>query len=281
MYHQQGSHHHHRANMSAHRKPLGSLTNNQPTTQQQNESLGVESNYEESASSDWHTTHRELGQIFQQQARDKMIKLRQNNNFQIPTTLKATLYDHQVDGLRWLLHQETNGEVPPFFERHELSGKCKCKITHKLFAELPMPVRGAILADDMGLGKTVQTTALILANPPAGQKGYPYLQSRNKTDAFRCTIIVCPVSVISNWSLQLSKYVSKEARLKVEIYHGPGRHDMLEKICDNKIDVLLTSFDTLASDYKKLELSMESEEKEAEEPNREETEIPTAKPVSR
>jgi hypothetical protein len=168
-----------------------------------------------------------------------------------------------------------------FFERHELSGKWKCKITHKLFAELPMPVRGGILADDMGLGKTVQMTALILANPPAGQKGYPYLQSRNKTDAFRCTIIVCPVSVISNWSLQLSKYVSKEARLKVEIYHGPGRHDMLEKICDNKIDVLLTSFDTLASDYKKLELSMESEEKEAEEPNREETEIPTAKPVSR
>jgi hypothetical protein len=80
--------------------------------------------------------------------------------------------------------------------------------------------------------------------------------------------------------LQLSKYVSKEARLKVEIYHGPGQHDMLEKICDNKIDVLLTSFDTLASDYKKLELSMESEEKEVEEPNKEEAEIPTAKRVA-
>lgn len=99
----------------------------------------------------------------------------------------------------------------------------------------------------------MQTTALILANPPPGQKGYPFLQSRNKTDAPRATLVVCPVSVISNWSIQLKKFVAKEARLKVEIYHGPNRAEVLEKVVENKIDVLLTSFDTLASDYKIVE----------------------------
>jgi hypothetical protein len=112
---------------------------------------------------------------------------------------------------------------------------------------------------DMGLGKTVQTMALILANPPEGQKGYPFIQSRNKTNAFRCTLVVCPVSVIANWTLQLDKFVSKEARLKVVTYHGPKRDEVLETVFDNKIDVLLTSFDTLASDYKKCEEKEEAQ----------------------
>ena len=55
----------------------------------------------------------------------------------------------------------------------------------------------------MGLGKTVQSIGLILSNPPAGRNGtkkYPYSMPRKNENAPpRCTIIVSPVSVMSNW----------------------------------------------------------------------------------
>mmetsp|Transcript_17003 Transcript_17003/g.35103 ORF Transcript_17003/g.35103 Transcript_17003/m.35103 type:complete len:84 (-) Transcript_17003:100-351(-) len=57
----------------------------------------------------------------------------------------------------------------------------------------------------MGLGKTVQSIGLILSNPPAGRDGikaYPYKMPRkSETVPPRCTIIVSPVSVMSNWKM--------------------------------------------------------------------------------
>jgi len=57
----------------------------------------------------------------------------------------------------------------------------------------------------MGLGKTVQSIGLILLNPPAGRNGikaYPYKMPRkSETVPPRCTIIVSPVSVMSNWQM--------------------------------------------------------------------------------
>lgn len=116
----------------------------------------------------------------------------------------------------------------------------------------------------MGLGKTLQTTALILANPPKGQQGYPYLAQRNKNNAHpRCTMIVCPVSVIANWQTQFRQFVDKDARLNIKVYHGPNRSQVLAQVANNKVDILLTSFQTLASDHKKFE--DDQKEKEAEE----------------
>lgn len=93
----------------------------------------------------WNTAKRELGAMFQSQARDKLIRLKKDHPQPKPKHLNATLFPHQEDGLRWLIHQETNGEVPPFFYRWR--ERWRCKITHKSFPEEPKPVRGGILAD--------------------------------------------------------------------------------------------------------------------------------------
>ena len=60
-----------------------------------------------------------------------------------------------------------------------------------------------------------------------------------------CTLVVCPVSVASNWIQQLEEHV-RPNMLRVEIYHGSNRRHVLTDIAD--IDVLITSYGTLGSD---------------------------------
>lgn len=140
----------------------------------------------------------------------------------------------------------------------------------------------------MGLGKTLQSIGLILSNPPVGRDGvktYPYKIPRRKEFVPpRCTIIVSPVSVMSNWMMgkhahfgyfhdlmidfsltilvfsvsqcfctEIDKFVHKKKKniLKVEIYQGPRRIEVLRKLHEGKLDILICSYQTLASDFKK------------------------------
>lgn len=76
---------------------------------------------------------------------------------------------------------------------------------------------GALLADDMGLGKTLQTICAL--------KGK--------------TLIICPTSVLSNWTHQIKTF---RKNLRVNFYAGPHR-----KI-DDYAEVTLTSYGILRND---------------------------------
>jgi SNF2 family DNA or RNA helicase len=71
------------------------------------------------------------------------IKGTQFNDYPIPSELQATLFDHQIEGFRWLCYLEEQG-------------------------------RGGLLADDMGLGKTIQVITFLL-HQKANQKLKPTL----------------------------------------------------------------------------------------------------------
>lgn len=64
----------------------------------------------------------------------------------------------------------------------------------------------------------------------------------------RCTLIVCPVSVLGNWTDQINQFVSPGV-LNVQLYHGANRHEMLREVQEGHVDILLVSYNTLASDY--------------------------------
>jgi len=64
----------------------------------------------------------------------------------------------------------------------------------------------------------------------------------------RCTLIVCPVSVMSNWQLQVDTHV-KEGVLDLRIYHGPNRHEVLPDVQAGAVDILLVSYHTLAAEF--------------------------------
>ncbi|PUU83672.1 SNF2 family N-terminal domain-domain-containing protein [Tuber borchii] len=67
----------------------------------------------------------------------------------------------------------------------------------------PFDGQGAILADEMGLGKTLQTIALLWTllkqNPVYGDK-----------PVIKRALIVCPVTLINNWSKEFRKWLGRE-----------------------------------------------------------------------
>lgn len=105
------------------------------------------------------------------------------------------------------------------------------------------------------VGKSIQTIGLILLAPPAGVKyelpsvtGEPDTKMPAVQTTTRCTLIVCPVSVLGNWTDQLSTFVAPGV-LNVQLYHGANRHEILPDVQSGNVDVLLVSYNTLASDH--------------------------------
>lgn len=89
---------------------------------------------------------------------------------------------------------------------------------------------GGILADDMGLGKTLQVIS--------------YLESED----FEYSIVICPKSLIYNWSNELNKF---GATFEHFIYSGnkEERMSIFDDIKNsNKKSLIITSYDTLRND---------------------------------
>ena len=115
----------------------------------------------------------------------------------------------------------------------------------------------------MGVGKTLQAIGLILAAPP---RNYTYSKgelsnkremensykqdnylAQRRSDSF-CTLIVCPVSVMSNWQHQIETHV-QEGVLRVSLYQGSYQAHILPDLKAGNIDILLVSYHTLAAEF--------------------------------
>ena len=208
---------------------------------------------------DWNLQQAALDELF-----DVALKEQYKNlpNIAMPDCLQnITLMEHQIKGIKWLVKRETNASPPPFYKsvRERGTEMYLCEITQSSQSQPPKPIRGSILADEMGLGKSIQTLGLILLAPPAGVK-YEVPKSaaghsddnvpvpQNPYSKNRCTLIVCPVSVMSNWTDQASQFIAPGV-LSMEIYHGANRHSVLPEVKSGKVDILLVSYNTLAADY--------------------------------
>lgn len=86
-----------------------------------------------------------------------------------------------------------------------------------------------ILADDMGLGKTIQAISYL-----AYQKEEHGVLGKH--------LIVCPKSVVGNWSRELTKWFPS-ARVEVMLLTVKTREDFLKKILKpKKFDILITTY---------------------------------------
>lgn len=73
------------------------------------------------------------------------------------------------------------------------------------------------------------------------------------TTAPRATLVVCPVSLASQWHDELSK-MSEKGTFSSFMWYGNDRVDierLLAQEGKNKVDVIITSYGTLASEYQK------------------------------
>lgn len=96
----------------------------------------------------------------------RSIRTAEDNDFEVPETLKRTLRPYQINGFRWLKTIDMYGF-------------------------------GGILADDMGLGKTLQIITLLLSEKERRI-------SESKPNAV--SLIVCPASLVYNWESEISRF---------------------------------------------------------------------------
>lgn len=135
------------------------------------------------------------------------MKSVEDSSYEIPPTLNGTLRKYQKIGFRWL----------------------------KTLDEYRF---GGILADDMGLGKTVQMISLLL--------DYASGQDADTPPNERTSLIVCPASLVYNWSHEFSVFAPS---LNVLPVAGTlrERKESLEHM--EQYDVVITSYDLLKRDF--------------------------------
>ena len=155
-----------------------------------------------------------------------------------PQALISTLLPYQRQGLKWMLEKESpalpaagSTDVVQLWKRSPTRPNVFQNVaTNYCTSSAPKLARGGILADDMGLGKTLQVISVILESI----KG--------------TTLIMAPVSVMSNWVQQIERHVKKETGLKVLTYHGSNRKKMTPGEF-SQYDVVVTSYGTLSTEY--------------------------------
>ncbi|XP_022803262.1 DNA excision repair protein ERCC-6-like 2 isoform X2 [Stylophora pistillata] len=139
---------------------------------------------------------------------------------QIPATLNSYLREYQRDGVRFLFQHYSENT-------------------------------GAILGDDMGLGKTVQVISFIAAIlGKTGTKadifhkfmdGKAHGKQKKVSPQTGTFLVVSPGSVMFNWRDELQTW----GHFKTGLFHGTTRESILERASRGRLDVVLTTYETM------------------------------------
>ncbi|RCK54666.1 DNA repair protein RAD5 [Candida viswanathii] len=114
-------------------------------------------------------------------------------------------------------------------------------------------LRGGILADEMGLGKTISTLALINSVPYDNASPLP---KSKKPYASRTTLIVVPMSLLSQWKSEFDK-CNSNGRHFCRVHYGDGQEvDLSRSLCSKDTSaipiVMLTTYGTILSEFTRL-----------------------------
>ena len=197
--------------------------------------------------------------------------------------VQTELLRHQKQGLYFMMSKErprqfaSNGKTPDSFWQVQPGqyGQRLYRnvITGQVHDKLPPETFGGILADMMGLGKTLSILSLVAttlddagdwsrkdpiqpqAPQPSKKKGEssrPFnvpapapLQLTPLKRNGKATLLVCPLSTITNWEEQIKLHI-KPGELKYYIYHGSNRIKDVSVLAD--YDMVLTTYGSVASE---------------------------------
>ncbi|KAF8527760.1 SNF2 family N-terminal domain-containing protein [Gautieria morchelliformis] len=160
--------------------------------------------------------------------------------------LTVNLLRHQSQALQWCLERE-NPSLPQhesdrpvqFWQLKLAPGRSKVYYLN-LATKTPQETRpvlgkGGLMADAMGLGKTLTMLALILAT----KKDTP-------SDFSNTTLIVVPLSVLSNWKTQIAEHCASGA-ITSHVYYDSGRNLAPQDLPE--FDVVITTYQVVTQDH--------------------------------
>ncbi|KAF2789501.1 hypothetical protein K505DRAFT_284337 [Melanomma pulvis-pyrius CBS 109.77] len=163
-----------------------------------------------------------------------------------PKALLTELHPFQLQGLQWMLDKESpqlpaagSKDIVQLWQRHPSIPNAFTNLATNFSITNPVLASGGILADDMGLGKTIQVISLIMADRALG---------RRHKDTCNATLILAPVSVMSNWSTQMKKHIKEKYALRVMFYHGTRKQPITPKSIGD-YDVVISTYDSVSSEW--------------------------------
>ena len=174
---------------------------------------------------------------------------------------KSKLYRHQEQAVAWMIQKETVQGLTPLYEERAPNTFVNLLTKHDEKGKKETP-QGGCLFDDMGLGKSACVLALLLCNGPDvtfpeqdmydddDDDDYAGFNEQALDEERYPTLIICPLSVISAWETQFKLHIQKN-KIRVLVYHGSNRLKSNREI--KSYDVVITNYDSLASDFKALD----------------------------
>ena len=159
-----------------------------------------------------------------------------------PRAVATKLLPYQLQGLKWLLQKESP-QMPPvgsedsaqLWKRSDTDANSfiNLAVNFQVRNQVPRLASGGILADDMGLGKTLQMISLIMADRE--------LRPSQASGTCAATLIISPLSVMSNWAQQIKRHLHPDQQLKVLTYHGTRKQPINPKTI-NDYDIVITTY---------------------------------------
>ncbi|UNI21751.1 1-phosphatidylinositol 4-kinase [Purpureocillium takamizusanense] len=197
-----------------------------------------------------------------------------------PSTITTPLLKHQKQGLFFMamrektLQEQENQEAMVSFWKTKINAKGERVYSNAITGQEqrapPPETRGGILADMMGLGKTLSILSLVASSTddaqvwegldpvqrpptdarPAKDDGYMMMQQASFEPApivrhAKTTLIVCPLSTITNWEEQMKQHVQPGA-LSYHIYHGANRIKDVERL--TTFDIVITTYGSVSNE---------------------------------
>ncbi|KAG5989524.1 hypothetical protein E4U52_005488 [Claviceps spartinae] len=132
----------------------------------------------------------------------------------------------------------------------------------------PPETRGGILADMMGLGKTLSILSLVASTlreardwerTPIVQRPNAKVDSKASSNGHaasqtnlepatvkrhvKTTLIICPLSTVSNWEEQLKQHLAPDS-LSYHVYHGTNRIKDVDKLAE--FDVVISTYGSVS-----------------------------------
>ncbi|KAH7030928.1 SNF2 family domain-containing protein [Microdochium trichocladiopsis] len=189
------------------------------------------------------------------------------------------LLKHQKQGLHFMTNKEKprqlsmNGKAADSFWQMRIGNNGQ-RIYHNVITgqaqrEPPPETFGGILADMMGLGKTLSILSLIATSmdeavewstrvpvqpqappPPKTPRSFNApaptpLALTHLTHNGKATLLVCPLSTITNWEEQIKAHI-KPGGFTYHIYHGSNRIKDAKKLAE--FDLVITTYGSVASE---------------------------------
>jgi SNF2 family DNA or RNA helicase len=184
------------------------------------------------------------------------------------TLIKTELYPHQKQALYFMWDKEQDHSSAEHDERKDTLWKPKYRdngrksyihvITGEETSVKPQACRGGILADEMGLGKTLSilslvadTDSIVAARDFASKKPPPISPQSKMIQPIvnsKATLLICPLSTMTNWKEQLKEHFPAASGLKWTRYHGSERFNMNFKELANH-DIVITTYHIIAKDW--------------------------------